>query len=527
MNRRRAFVMAVFAALSAALCSLAAPAHAVTVPTGFSDQVIVSNLDEPRAFTFLPDGRVLIVEQRTARVRLVVNGHVAAQDPIAVISDVYSVGYERGLQSVAVDPGWPARPYLYFFHNANGGVNKLVRYTASGALSDPNAETMTLSNRVELIGDVRDNDPNHNAGCLKFAPDGMLFLSLGEDEVWCDAQDSTSFRGCILRLDVSGLPANPAGAVTRAQLTPASGNPLVTTNANAKLVWAYGMRNPWSFDVDRYTGTIYTADVGEADYEELNEIRPGGNYGWPYREGPLVLPRANCPEPGGAGNAANGYLPPLAYFGRDAALHSAFCGGLYRPVGGAGFTWPVDHRGSLFWGDYYDGWLQRMVRNASNQWVVAPAVPGQPSASWWGSGFTSFVDSRVNADGDLVWLRQYNDNYDGVSGELHRLRWTGSTAGAPAAPAHTVALAAAPNPFRGGTQLSFTLASAARVRLAVYDLAGRRVRALVDADAAAGDARASWDGANDDGSDAAPGLYLARLELDGRPAGTTRLFRVR
>ncbi len=528
MTRRSSFVAAAGAAGLAllALVAFAPPARAVTVPTGFSDEIVVSSLDEPRAFTFLPDGRILIVEQRTARVRLIVNGHFAAQDPIATIPNVNASGYERGLQSVAVDPGWPARPYLYFFHNANGSVNKLIRMTASGALADPNAESMTLSNLVELIRNVRDNDPNHNAGCLRFAPDGMLFLSLGEDEVWCDAADSTSLRGCILRLDVNRVPANPAGAVTRATLTPLAGNPLSTPDSNAKLVWAYGMRNPWCFDVDRYTGTVYSADVGEADYEELNEIRPGGNFGWPYREGPLVMPRSNCPEPGGAGNPANGFLPPIAYFGRNSNLHSAFCGGLYRPVAGAGFTWPVDHRGSLFWGDYYDGWFQRLVRDESGQWVVAPAVPGQASASWWGSGFTAFVDQNVGPQGDLYWLRQFDDEFNSVSGELHRIRWTGSTSDVPARAPGAVALAASPNPFRGGTSLAFTLAAGAHARVTVFDLAGRRVRDLMDAATPAGETRVAWDGVDDAGREAAPGIYLARLELDGRASGTARLFRV-
>lgn len=506
--------------------AVACGARAAVVPTDFADQVVLGGLDEPRSLAFLPDGRILFVEQRNARVRMVVNGHLAAQNPLLTVPGVSFVGYERGLQSVAVDPQWPTRPYLYFFHNATDGKNKLIRYTASGALTDPNAETMTLGNRVVLIGDVRDNDPNHNSGGLRFGPDGMLYLSLGEDEVWCDAQDSTSLRGCILRLDVNGVAESP-GTVTRALLTP-PGNPLSTPDSNAKLVWAYGMRNPWAFAVDGVTGTIYAADVGEANFEEVNEVLPGGNYGWPYREGPLTLVRANCPEPGGASNPANGYRAPMAYFGRDAALHSAITAGAYRPRVGAAFNWPSAYNGHVFWGDYYDGWLQRLEKNAQGQWVVAAPVAGQPSPAAWGTGFFTMVDFALGPDGDLWWLSQFSDTeFNALTGQLHRVRYTGPPVGAPAAPARALTLAARPNPFRDQSRLAFTLPAPASAKLVVHDLSGRVVRTLLDGDVPAGETQAAWDGRDASGRDVAPGVYLARLELGGAPAGTARLMRLR
>jgi glucose/arabinose dehydrogenase len=516
------------AVLAAAFACAAPAARAATVPTDFVDELVVGGFDEPRSFAFLPDGRVLLTEQRTGIVRMVVNGHVAAQNPVLVVPGVNGEGYERGMQGIAIDPQWPARPYLYVFHNSNGGRNMLVRFTGSGAIHDPNAESISFGGRVVLIGDVRDEDANHNAGSLRFAPDGKLMLGLGEDEVECDAQDSTSLRGCVLRLDVSGIPAVPAGPVTRAQLRPASGNPLSTPDSNAALVWAYGLRNPWSLEVDAYTGEVYAADVGEADYEEINHLSPGGNYGWPYREGPMTLGRPLCPEPGFPGDPANGYRPPIAFFSRDAALHAAVAGVVYRPPVTATAIWPADHRGSLFWGDYYDGWLRRLVRDEDGTWGPAPAVPGQPNATDWGTGFSNMVEFRIAPNGDVWWLRQWNDAFDPFSGELRRIRWTGSTAGAPPAPRGGVTLSASPNPFRGLSNVSFTLpGAAARARVAVYDLAGRRVRTLLDGAAPGGQRNLVWDGADDGGASAAPGLYLARLEVDGREAATARLLRVR
>jgi flagellar hook assembly protein FlgD len=83
--------------------------------------------------------------------------------------------------------------------------------------------------------------------------------------------------------------------------------------------------------------------------------------------------------------------------------------------------------------------------------------------------------------------------------------------------AFTTGLAAArPNPFRGGTQFEFTLARSARVELAVYDVMGREVRRLAPAhDWPAGVHALAWDGRRDDGAPAGPGLYYARLRVDG------------
>lgn len=509
--------LALLAALSAT------PSLAAVVPTGFVEEGVSPNtpstlaLDQPRAFAFLPDGRALIVEQRTARVRLWKGDAAAAPTIIATIDDVNSSGYERGLQGIAVDPQWPARPFVYVFHNAFGNLLKLRRFTASGALTDPASTALTLGDPLVLLGDIPDADPNHNSGCLRFGPDGMLYVSLGEDEVWCASQDSTSMRGALLRLRVDGLGVTGGPQVPRAALDPGD-NPLATSDPNARLVYAYGFRNPWMFSIDRVTGTPYLADVGEADEEELDEIVPGGNYGWPYREGlGTVLSRTDCPEPGGAGNLANGYLDPIMAYTRDTQLHSIFTAGVYRAVAGGAANWPTDHRGSILWGDYFTGVVSRLVRDGvSGAWVQAPAAPGQPTATQWGTGFKAAVDFQVGPDGSLYWLQQFaSGSFNGINGSLRRIRWTGAVTDAPPGTSLGVRLAVSPNPARGSMRFAFTLPRAGRAALAIFDLSGRRVATLLDDTAGAGSMSVEWDGRDDAGREAAAGLYLARLEHGG------------
>ena len=76
-------------AVLAVAWGLTAPAHAQpALPTGFIDETVVSGLDQPNGMAFLPDGRILITEQYTGKIRLIVNGHVASTDPAVTVSPV-------------------------------------------------------------------------------------------------------------------------------------------------------------------------------------------------------------------------------------------------------------------------------------------------------------------------------------------------------------------------------------------------------------------------------------------------------
>jgi len=316
------------AGLAILFALVAIPAHAaVQLPSQFINETVVGGLAEPNSMAFLPDGRLLFTEQRNGKVRMVVNGHIAVTDPMVVVPSLNATGYERGLQGIAVDPRWPASPYVYVFYNRVGGKNRLTRFTAGGDVTDPSGEHVTLGSPLLLLDDVPDNSPNHNSGCLRFGADGRLYLSLGEDEDWCLANDPKALKGKILRLDISRLSASGGGAVPRAMLDPGD-NALAVADSNARLVYAYGLRNPWRFHVDGAYGRVYAADVGEDIVEELNEIAPGDYLGWPYREGNTIVQRTNCPEPGGDGSTP--YKAPILLLARNPDLTAISEAGVYR-----------------------------------------------------------------------------------------------------------------------------------------------------------------------------------------------------
>jgi glucose/arabinose dehydrogenase len=479
----------------------AAPLHAAPrLPTGFTDEVIASGLSAPTSFAFLPDGRVLVTEQTTGRIRLVVNG-VVRSTALTTVSSL-TTGSERGLLSIAVDPGWPTRPYVYVHHTQTGDVMRVLRFTATGSLTNGSSTDLTLGSAYTVIGGLADAAYNHNGGALRFGNDGMLYLSLGDDATGCMAQDSTRLRGCILRMKVSGLPSGAGGPPARSALVPTD-NPFVSSsNTDARLVWAYGLRNPFRMQVDPGSSELLVADVGQEDWEELSLVGAGDNGGWPFREGPTVITWYGCTEPGGQGRGS--YLQPIDAYdhGEGVVIIAA---GVYRSAVHSE-SWPAAWDGNVFYADFYSGFM-RMLSREGNGWVRESA-PGQPDASHWALDLEQPVDFLWGPDGHLWWLSM-------SEGTIHRIvadRVVGLEP--PLAPVH-LSLTAAPNPAPREVVLAWDLPRAGRVRLSVYDLSGRRVALLVDSERAAGTGSVGWNGVGEGGRALPGGVYLAQLELGG------------
>ncbi|MCI0330786.1 MAG: PQQ-dependent sugar dehydrogenase [candidate division Zixibacteria bacterium] len=392
-------------------------ALAATVPTGFVDELIVGGLSQPAAFAFLPDGRILFTEQKTRRIRMIVNGAISTTDPITTIADVQTAGNEQGLLGIAIDPDWPTRPYVYvYFDRTPGSTIYLSMFTASGDLNDPASHNLSLGSRYDIITDIPDAAGNHNGGTLRFGPDGRLYPSLGEDADFCRAQDSGSFKGVILRISVDSLPGAGSGPASKSSITPAD-NPFPGSD-NARLAWAYGLRNPFRFNIDPQTGNLYIADVGQSNYEEADECRGGENFGWPFREGPDTQVVGGCTEPGGSGNGS--FIPPIAYYDRSGFTASIISAGLYRPIPATNFyNFPAEYDGDYFFIDYYQGFMRRIKKSGST-WITPPPVPGQPNAADWAAGFVSGSDFQVGPDGALYYLLQFV-NFAPTSGQFRRI----------------------------------------------------------------------------------------------------------
>jgi glucose/arabinose dehydrogenase len=510
----------------------ASAAHAQVVPDTFTVETLATQLHEPCGFEFLPDGRVLFVEQITAQLRLFKPGTGVQSVPVMTVPGV-NTGGERGLLGVAVDPEFPARPYVYLYYDVVLPQHiRIARYTLAGDLDGAQGGVVTAdtSSRFDLIDDIPDAAANHNGGTLRFGIEGVLYASIGEDATPCAAQDSVSLRGVILRLRTSTLPPGP-GRAFRAQLTP-SDNPFrASADSNERLVAALGLRNPFRFQVDPATGQLLIGDVGENVREELDLLAPpvlstsgpspgsaplGADFGWPYLEGTLDGAHRNT-----CGPIPGGLIAPVFDYDRTlqngAAVISA---GICRPFPGRVSSWPLDYAGDLFASDYYSG-VMRRLRFSNGAWALAPPVPGQPAADTWGTGFNTVSDYRRGPDGALWFCRQ-SVNFAAATGSIGRINGPGAVpvgVGPPGPP--TLALELRISPAHGSAVLGVT--ASGRVTLRIVDLNGRAVRTLlgdgiVVAQGAA-ETQIIWDGRDDQGVSVRPGMYLALLEAGGERAG--------
>jgi glucose/arabinose dehydrogenase len=496
----------------ALLAGFAAPVRAQTVPTGITVEPLATGLSSPTAFDFLPDGRVIFVEQSTARVRVLTVGTGVQVNPVITVAGV-NAGGERGLLGVAVDPRYPDPPYLYVYYDlASPQSIRISRYTLTGNLDGSGGDLLaSLTSRYDVVDGIPDAASNHNGGTVRFGLDGLLYASLGDDANSCAAQ-TPGFRGAILRLETRDLPPG-AGRAFRAQVAPADNPFASSTDSAARLVAVHGLRNPFRIQLDPLTGDFVIGDVGLEVREELDLFSPpvstsgagaplGSNYGWPFFEGTAVGP-TTC------GSVPPGLVPPIWDYDRSSQASAAvIAAGIYRASPGQPRRLPADHEGDLFANDYYTGVVYRLHRSGGT-WSIAAPIPGQPSAGHWAEGFGTVSDWRVGPDGALWYCRQ-SVNFAGGTGSIGRVYGPGVTAVPPAVPGAT-ALRLRISPAVRVAE--FTVSAPAGASLRILDTAGRLVRTLeVTGSPAAGESRSLvWDGRDRHGRTAAAGVYVAFL----------------
>ncbi len=304
--------------------------------------------------------RWFIVEQ-AGLIRVFDNVADAATSSVFIdIASRVQAGGERGLLGMAFDPQFEqnGRVFLHYTRDDAGQLQSvLAAYTSpdGGDTLDPATERILL--RVDQPFD------NHNGGHLAFGPDGMLYMALGDGGSGGDpqnnAQNTHNLLGKILRLDVSSgtdysIPAGNRWA----------DNPQCATGTGAAEcpeIHAYGLRNPWRFSFDSGTDELWVGDVGQGDWEEVDRIVAGGNYGWRFREGAHCFnPPSNCPTQGGGDTL----IDPDAEYGRD--LGASVTGGyVYRGTTVAGLT------GRYVFGDFVSG---RIFAHTPGSGVRAPDV---------------------------------------------------------------------------------------------------------------------------------------------------------
>jgi uncharacterized repeat protein (TIGR03806 family) len=215
-----------------------------------------------------------------------------------------------GITSLAFDPGFPQRPFLYVAYNGRKDRKSPVVSFVARFETDDGGDTFAAASEKIILSKPQKKNRYHHVGQIAFGPDGYLYVGFGA-QTGDQGQDTSSWDGSILRIDVArGEPYS---------IPP--DNPLVGVVGAKEEIYAWGFRNPWRFSFDRATGELRAGDVGAESWEEVDLVVKGGNYGWGVLEGNLCA-ETKC-------NRA-GLIPPIAEHGHQ-GKHAAVVGGfVYR-----------------------------------------------------------------------------------------------------------------------------------------------------------------------------------------------------
>ena len=196
---------------------------------------------------------------------------------------------EEGLLGLAFHPKFKQNGefFLYYTSTEADLLSKISRFRVSKDnpnVADPASE--------EVILRVPQPFWNHNGGTILFGDDGYLYIALGDGGSGNDpngnGQNLTTLLGSILRIDIDHKADGNNYAIPKDNpfvgRTVAAGSGGKTVPVREE-IYAYGLRNVWRMAFDRKTGLLWAGDVGQGLWEEIDIIKPGGNYGWNIREG--------------------------------------------------------------------------------------------------------------------------------------------------------------------------------------------------------------------------------------------------
>ena len=267
--------------------------------------------DRPIEVGAYTGGRVFVAEQP---------GVITVQKPdgsgAVILLDLRAhVDIEKGegLLSFVLDPDFENNGHVWAYYFAEGvSQSVLARYDVVDGAAEQSSELVIL--RLDQPGF------NQNGGAIRFGIDGMLYLSLGDGSASLDpfenGQDLGTLLGSVIRIDVRTSTAEEP------YLVPGD-NPFVDVSGAQSEIWAYGFRSLWRIAFDPQTGTLWGADVGASDFEEINLIERGSNYGWNVMEGYECRGgRDQCDK--------EEFSPPAHAYAQEAGRCAAIGGIVYR-----------------------------------------------------------------------------------------------------------------------------------------------------------------------------------------------------
>ncbi len=258
--------------------------------TGWKKTVVVANLENPWGVVFLPGGDILVTE-RPGRLRLIKDNKLV-EEPIKGVPEVFARG-QGGLLDIALHPQFEKNQYIYLTYaagdeNANHTVLARAKYDGT-----------QLTELKEIFkGNKMKSGGQHFGSVLEWLPDNTLLMSIGDggnpplkiDGMLArdQAQNLGSHNGSVVRLNDDG--------------TVPKDNPFINKEGALPEIYSYGHRNIQGLAVDASTSRTWVNEHGPRGGDELNQIKPGENFGWPkasfgrdYGSNELITPSKSLP----------------------------------------------------------------------------------------------------------------------------------------------------------------------------------------------------------------------------------------
>ena len=389
---------------------------AVSLPAGFKYEVLVQgDIPEPLELDFCPDGRLWFTGRR---------GNIWAYDfKTKTKSEIAHLDVdwkpipgresnERGLHGIEFDPDYSRNGFVYLHYavvyTQQIHSNRLARFT----VDNPARATGLIPQSEKILLEYVSIRGFHQGGPIEYNPfDKKLYLTAGDNNVSTDTQKFwddpnngpqrlDELRGKTLRLNLDGsIPSD---------------NPFVHTPGARGEIYTYGHRNPYTMNIDYKTGRVYVGEVGydrAIDFEEINELEAGGNYGWPRLMGTNVNTFAtDKPNP-----YPNAIRPWLCYIHDRGA--NVVSGPFYRANQGR-YAFPKQWQDGMFYADFTRKWIR-----------FAPADP-QTNVSTknvpFARGFTGGILSMKMGPDGAIYFTEYAGWFTGTpKDKVSRIVWVG------------------------------------------------------------------------------------------------------
>lgn len=355
--------------------------YSQNLPAGFTILEVADNLEAMTSFDFI-DADTILLAQQSGEIYLFENGEVSSEPIVEIPTIISTVGGDRGLVAIKVDPDYPTSPYIYVTYTVEAATHNVVsRFIFENGDIDLSTEEILLElSPLPAIW--------HTGGAIVFDDQGHLFTTTGDNSTPSNAQDFNTTHGKVIRINKDGsIPVD----------NPYYGGPNIVDD----IFWGIGLRNPFTMAIHKETNVIYVNDVGKFDAEEVNNATGiDRNFGWPDEEGYNELETSTYDQPSYA------YIhPPGAP--TDSTGYAITGGAFYDPETP---IYPAVYVDKYFFMDYAARWIN-YVDPASNLEVGHHhhIHDLQSTRETFATNINeSAISLNLSPDGYFYWLSRFN-----------------------------------------------------------------------------------------------------------------------